>query len=1004
MTTPKPKGILKSVALFTLTLCSAVSVAQTTVSDMRGTVTDESGAPLANAIVTVRDEASGLTRNATTGSNGEFNLRNLPISDDYSVTVTSDGYAGERVEDVNLVLGQTTQLNFGLSSGGAIEEIVVTAAAAVVEQVAVGPAAVFGLETLETAPAINRNITDILRIDPRINVDEARGGINAIQCGGQNPRFNSFTIDGVKLNDSFGLNSNGYPTERIPFSYDAVKQVSVELAPFDVVYGGFTACNINSITKSGSNEWHGGLFFDYTDDSLIGDTLEGDRLNISDFDETRYGFNLGGPIIEDKLFFFAAYEELDGSNRFDRGPRGSGAVEEIEVSQAELDEIADIARNIYQYEPGGIPTSRPNSDEKLLAKLDWNINDQHRASFTYIYNDGFNTVQSDGDNNEFEFENHLYERGTELDAYTLSFFSDWTDKFSTEIRLQSLDVDNRQETVGGTDFGEIRVELDDVDVYLGGDDSRQSNDLNYTNDNIILRGTYLFDNGHKLTFGYERAELEVFNLFVQHTETEIRFEGIDNFRNGFADAIYYNNAPSNNPADAAAEWGYDINTVYLQDEFQVNDRLTITAGLRYDEYSTSDSPLENPDFVRDYGFSNSTNLDGEGLLQPRIAFTYDATDQLTVRGGVGIFEGGNPNVWLSNNFSANNVLQFGQRGRSFGYTDGSRSLFDSDVQYLAVEEGVPAGPGYGVPSELFNAVAGGVGDNFELNYLDPNFELPSDLKIALGMTYVSSGDYTWNADLIITEGDNTAIVKRADLEQVGTTEEGYPQYDSVREPAFVLTNSDVGNESVSLSVSVAKQYENGISFSLGYAYGDAEDVSPMTSSVAFSNYVNRAFFDPQEEVLSTSNYNTKHRLTLNASYQKAFFGDNLTTISLFGLARSGRPFSRGFNGTIDPYGFTPFLDFQDNVLRPGTSRNSEESPSWVKLDLRVEQEFPGFAEGHKGSAFFVIDNLTNLINDDWGILEEVSFPRSVDEDDERPASRVGDASQWQMRVGFTYDF
>jgi hypothetical protein len=392
------------------------------------------------------------------------------------------------------------------------------------------------------------------------------------------------------------------------------------------------------------------------------------------------------------------------------------------------------------------------------------------------------------------------------------------------------------------------------------------------------------------------------------------------------------------------------------------------------------------------------------LLQPRIAFTYDLNDQTTLRGGVGIFSGGNPNVWLSNNFSANNVLQFGQRGRSFGYTDGSRSLFDADVQYLGLESGVPAGPGYGIPAELFNAVAQGVGDNFEINYLDPNFELPSDTKIALGGTYISNGGYEWNADLIITEGDDTAIVLRGDLEQVGVTAEGYPQYDSVREPTFVLTNSEVGNESMSFAVSVAKTYDNGIDFGLGYSYGDAEDVSPMTSSVAFSNYQNRAFFDPQEQVLSTSNYNTKHRITLNANYRTTFWGDNVTTFSLFGLYRSGRPYSRAFNGTIDPYGFTPFLDFNSNVLRPGVARNAEESSSWTKVDFKIEQEFPGFRPDDRASAFFIIDNLTNLLNDDWGVLYEAGFPRNVDVDDDTPESRVGDASLWQIRMGFSYDF
>lgn len=997
---------LMSIAFFTTPVASN---AQETSSTVRGIVADENGRPIPATVITVVNEKTGLSRATETDQNGEFRIRNLPIGYDYSVSAASEGYVPERTEGLSVNLGQTANVDFVLAQGQAVEEIVVIGTVSPLQQVAVGPSATFDLQELQSAPAINRNITDVIRADARIYVDESRGDINAVQCGGKNPRFNSLTVDGVRLNDSFGLNSNGYPTERMPFSYDAISQVAVELAPFDVEYGGFSACNINAVTKSGGNEFSGSAFVDFTNDSLRADSLEGDAINSGSFEEQRYGFTFGGPLIQDRLFFFGAYEKLDGTNLFDRGPQGSGAVNEVDVTQAELDEILQISRDLYFYDPGFIPGGFDNEDEKLLVKLDWNISDQHRLAFTYNYNDGFNITQSDGDQSEFEFSNHLYERGAELNSYVGTLYSDWSENFSTEIRVGYLDLGNRQNSVGGTDFGEIRVELtdrpglDDIDVYLGGDDSRQANVLNYDVKNIALKGSYFLD-GHSLSFGYEREDLEVFNLFVQHTETEIRFDGIQNFRDGFADAIYYNNAPSNDPNDAAAVWGYALNTFYLQDEFQVGDRVTLVAGVRYDVYSTDDAPLENPDFVADYGFSNSTNLDGEGLLQPRLGFTIDVTADTVIHGGFGLYSGGNPNVWLSNNFSANNVLQFGQRGRSFGYTDGSRSLFDADVVYSGLEANLPAGagPGYGVPSELFNAVAGGTGDNFEINYLDPGFDLPSEWKFALGLTHVFPGDYVFNADVLLTEGENSAIILHGDLEQVGTTAEGYPQYDSVREPSFVLTNSSVGNRSFGYSLGLSKSFDNGFDFRVGYSYSDAEDVNPMTSSVAFSNYQNRAFFDPEEEKLSTSNYNIEHRLTFATTWRKALWADYMTTVSLYGSANSGRPYSIAFNGTIDPYGFTPFLDFRNNVLRPGVERNAETGSWWRKLDLRVSTELPSFGENHRASAFLVIDNLTNLLNDDWGILRQHNFPRTVLEGTEEP--RIGDASRYEIRFGLEYSF
>ena len=981
--------------------------AQETSSAIRGSVSADNGAAISNATVTIRNEDTGLTRSAQTNANGEFRIGGLPIGENYTVTATGAGYQGERITGVIVNLGQTADIDFALTDGAAIEEVVVTGTFSPLQQVAVGPSAVFGLDELQSAPAINRNITDVVRADPRLFVDESRGDINAVQCAGKNSRFNALTVDGVRLNDSFGLNSNGYPTERMPFSFDAISQVAVELAPFDVEYGGFSACNINAVTKSGGNQLSGSMFYDYTDDGLRGDSLEGDPRRSGSFDEVRYGINFGGPIIQDKLFFFAAYEKLDGANLFDRGAIGSGAVNEVDVTQAELDEIAQIARDLYLYDPGSVPSSFANEDEKLLIKIDWNINDQNRLAFTYNYNDGFNITESDGDSDEFEFSNHLYERGAELNSYVATLYSDWSDTLSTELRVGYQELDNRQNPVGGTDFGEIRVELadrpglQDVDVYLGSDDSRHANQLNYDVLNLAFKVKY-YRGDHNFTFGIERESLDIFNLFVQHVETEIRFEGIDNFRNGFADAIYYNNAPSNNAQDAAADWGYALNTLYAQDEFTVGDRWTFVVGARYDLYTSSDRPEENPIFVADYGFSNATNLDGEGLFQPRFGFTFDWTANTTLRGGIGLYSGGNPNVWLSNNFSANNVLQFGQRGRSFGYTDGTRSLFDADVVYRAVEDGAPAGAGagWGVPSELFDAVAGGTGDNFEINYLDPGFKIPSEWKFSLGLTHVFPRDYVFSADLLVTEGQDTAIVQRGDLEQVGTTPEGYPIYDSVREPSFVLRNSSEGNRSFTTSVALGKTYDNGFDFNVGYAYTDAEDVSPMTSSVAFSNYQNRAFFDPQEEVLSTSNYAIRHRFTFTTTYRREFWRGLETQISLYGSVNSGQPFSITVPGN-GIYNFTPFLE-GENVLEPGRERNDREGSYWRKLDLRVSQELPGFAPEHRFSAFFVIDNLTNLLNDDWGVLRQHAFPSTVVEGTEQPI--IGDASLYAISFGVQYSF
>ncbi|MEM1403119.1 MAG: TonB-dependent receptor [Pseudomonadota bacterium] len=970
--------------------------AQETTAAVRGVVTGSSGSPVAGATVTVTSLATGLTRTATTDDVGGYYIRQLPAGSNYRVSVASE-QGGASTESINLTVGQQAQLNYRLS---AVEEVIVVGTAAVVADTAIGPTAVFDLSAIQDSPAINRNINDIIGQDPRIYIDQSSSQ-DAIQCNGANPRFNSLTVDGIRLNDGFGLNSNGYPTQRMPFPFDSISSVAVEMAPMSVVYGGFSACNINAVTKSGSNELFGSVFMDYTSDSLQGDSLEGDDIAVTDYDETRYGFELGGALIKDKLFFYGAYEKYEGVDFNNRGAIGSGAVNEVLVTQAELDEIAAISRDVYGFDPG---TSAPGNfdfeDEKYIAKLDWYATDTQRVALTYMYNDSFNATPSDGDLVEFEFSDHFYNRGAELTSMIGSLYSDWTDNFSTEIRIARTDVDFLQQPRAGNEFGEIRVELDDVDVYLGGDDSRHANELDYTIDQFVFRGRYQLGS-HTITGGYEREEYDIFNLFYQHVDTEIRFDGIENFRNGLADRVYYGNALSNNQDDIAESFSYAINYFYLQDEWQVNDKLTVTYGIRYDYYETDDAPNLNSDFQASYGFGNNQTLDGRDLIQPRFGLTYDFSENLSFRGGVGLFSGGNPNVWLSNTYSNTNTTAVQAR------IDGM-DLFAQN--YVNCESGVPVqGPGYCVPQDIADVVAAGDGSNFEMNHLDPDFDIPGEWKYTAGLTWYAPMDWTITADLQIGRGVDSAIWKRADLDRVGTNDLGYPIYDSVRTPSFELTNASDGNESESLAFGAFKSWANGFDLRVGYAWTQAQDVNPMTSSIAFSNYIFRAFEDPQAETLGDSDWAIEHRFTTVLNYTADFFGGYETRISLFGQYNSGIPYSitlNGAAGTIGAYGFTPFLDFEENVLPIGGKRNGEEGSSFGKIDMRISQEIPGFSKDHRGQAFFVVDNLTNLLNDEWGIFREPNRPGVTAEDQAagQALQRVGETSLWSARIGLSYNF
>lgn len=672
------KAKLSKVAL-AVTLSAGLAgpvLAQETASSMQGRILTPTGTPAAGTTITVIHEPSGTLRQSTVGENGTFNLRGLRVGGPYKVIVDSDTYQDTTVESVFLELGNPFSLDLTLDDQSNIEVISVTASSiASTAFGTTGPQTVFDLESLQNAPAINRSIGDIVRADPRVFLDE--GGNDAISCGGQSPRFNSLTLDGIRLNDAFGLNRNGFPTERQPFSYDAIDQVAVELSPFDVEYGGFTACNINAVTKSGTNEFTGSAFFDFTSDSYRGEEVNGSERDNGNYTERRYGVNVGFPIIKDKLFFFGAYEKLEGVQLFNYDALGRT------VSQSDVNEIAEVAQRVYGYDVGGTPGSAPIEDEKILVKLDWNISDQHRANLVYNWNDGFSISQSDGGSSRLSLDNHFYERGAELTTIVGSLFSDWTDDFVTELRIGHTDLDNRQISLdAASGFGEAQIRTaDGGTVYIGPDDSRQSNNLDYKVFNFKLAGTYYYGD-HTITAGVEYEEVDVFNLFMQHSVGEYRFNSIADFEAGLADQIYYNNsAGTNNPDDAAASFKQDITTFYVQDEFYLTDDLKIMAGLRYERYGSDDTPTLNQNFTNRYGFPNTSNVDGLDLIQPRVGFNYTVNDDLEVRGGFGLYSGGNPNVWISNAYSNDGVTNVGTQVNRFGndipgFVRGETSIFD----------------------------------------------------------------------------------------------------------------------------------------------------------------------------------------------------------------------------------------------------------------------------------------------------------------------------------------
>ncbi|WJG08809.1 TonB-dependent receptor [Aliiglaciecola sp. LCG003] len=1041
---------------------STAAMAQETSSSIAGKITGPTGDAAVGTVLTIKHVPSGTVKTVVVNAAGQFSAKGLRVGGPYTVTVDSDKFEDATVDNVFLTLGETLPFELALNSQQNIERIAVTAA-----QVSsydfgqIGPGTTFSLADLETLPSADRDIKDIVRLDPRISISEDNGD-ESIICGGSHPRFSSLTVDGVRMNDSFGLNANGYPTTRMPFSFDAIDQVAVEIAPFDVQYGGFTGCNVNAVTKSGTNEIHGGVFFDYTSDSLSGDKIGDDTVDRGDYTVKRYGFNVGFPLLEDTLFGFVSYEKLEGAQIFDYAAVTGGAVSMDEVNRA-----IQIARDVYNYDAGGMPASAPVEDEKLLIKLDWNINEDHRASLVYNYNDGFLIDQSDDRSSNLTLSNHFYKKGAQLDSIVASVYSDWTDNFSTEVRIGRTKLDNTQEsTDAASGFGEVQISSlsGGGTIFLGPDDSRQSNDLDWENTTLKIAGTYYLDE-HTITGGYENENLDIYNLFMQHTIGEYRFggdrnrnsssgtSGLDDFEAGIADDVYYNNsAGTNNPIDAAATFSYSTHAAYVQDEWVIDD-LTLMYGLRYDWITSSDKPKYNALFEDRYGFSNQATFDGKDLLQPRFGFNWSAADNLEFRGGFGLYSGGNPNVWLSNSYSNDGVTNI--------------DTYRGDINIL---DAVKSGAGNAIYDPIqamvdqVTANNPSAGSEPSTNAVDPNFEMPSEWKYNAGVTYSTEDEYIFSVDFLHAKKQDSATIVDLSIQQTGdVTIDGRPIYEkrtlgadevtrNSRYSDLMLTNAKADGSSTTISFAVKKEYDFGLDVQFGYAYNESEDYNPMTSSVAYSNFTNIAVSDQNDPGVGTSNYEIPHNFTLSLRYSAEFVDGYKTRFSMFANRKAGRNFSYSFDNfqagtdladyrsllyvpTMDEYGSKVTFesaavqqDFDAFIASAGLEgyrgqivpRNSATSSWATRVDFRIDQDLPGFFDGHNANAFLVIKNLGNMLNSDWGIQRRGPFNTAsvveaeLNDDgtytysDVNPnvanESAFATGSLWEVRLGVKYNF
>ena len=1054
-------------------LATAPVFAQATSAGVGGRVVGTDGQPVAGAEVTITHTESGTVSRAVTGADGRYNARGLRVGGPYTITINATGEGTGGQDGVYLNLDKVNQVDVTLAGDGvttleSVEAIAGVYGSDVFSATKMGAGSNVTREQIDAFPSIQRNLQDYARLDPRVaQTDKSR---NEISVGGQNPRYNAIRVDGISTNDAFGLESNGLPTPKQPFSMDAIQEIAVDVANYDVTINGGVGGVINAVTKSGTNEFHGSVYGTYRDNGMVRENEDG-----SDFsgfeDDFVYGATIGGPIVKDKLFFFFNYEKQEtGAPGPTYGPEGSGASNIVGITQGNIDEIREIAQgygfDAGQYGVGGADTTA----EEYGLKVDWNINDNHRASFRYGTTDQSIANFPGFGSSEIALSTYSYQRDFELDSYTAQLFSDWNDVFSTEAKVSYRDYSAVRTPPSA--LPEIAVDIGNNTLNFGTEENTHANILETETWNAFFAGN-LFIGDHTIKFGADYEKNEIYNLFGRRSNGVYSFDSIQDFREGRPSFYRYYHPRNGDIDNVAAVWGLENLGLFVQDTWAVNYNLTLTFGLRYDEPIVDDEPLYNAAAEQAFGYDNRSTIDGNGLWQPRFGFnyTFDSERPAQLRGGFGLFQGAAANVWLSNPFT----------NTGFGYTDYTLSGSRVPTPPCNTPDGrcFVADPN----GQLVLIPPGQSGGRQSIDFVDPELGQPSVWKANLAI----DSELPWwgvvgAAELVLTQVKEAIYYEHLNLgapttfgpdgrpifwDEAGRDPNSWNQFGSQPSGMRVTNRANANDDfidaiiarptskgqSQQLTLSLNKPFnDSDWMWQLAYTYTNAEEVSPLTSSTSGSQWGNNVVFDPNQEVASRSSYEIRDRFTAAVSWKHAFFGDYNTMVSMFYEGRSGRPYSYVFDNDANgdnrfgndllyipkgpgdvlfgsPEEEAAFWDFVygneylNSHRGQVAERNGATSP-WVnQFDVRISQELPGFWEGHKSEIWLDILNVGNLLNKDWGQIEEVGFPFGrgvVEYGGIDPATgkyvyrfntpdglRIYDdrgISRWSLQVGFRYKF
>jgi hypothetical protein len=961
-----------------------------TTGSLTGYVADPNGDPLPGVTVVATLTATGTTYTAVTDGAGRFGIANAKVGGPYEVVASLPGFATQTIGDTAIRLGEATFLTIVLQLEAATEEIIITSQASdLITPTRMGATSSVSQRTIEALPTVQRSLYDFARTNPVFSTYSPDTTATVLSVAGRNPRYNNISIDGSVNNDVFGLADSGTPggqAETQPIQLDAVQEIQLVTSSFDVRQGGFTGGSLNVITRSGSNAFSGNVYGYTSSDSWVGSGPD-DFPELGTFDDTEYGASLGGPIAKDKAFFFVNY----GHNDLDR-PTGwsidgsTGQAWQDGAFVAEAEEFRQFNLDTYGYDPGGLgELTRETPSDKLFARVDFNLNPSNNLVARYNYVDASNVINRPG-SGSYEWANEAYDFTNKTNSIVAQWDAIFADSYFNQLRVTYQTIRDKRDGVGGR-FPHIQINNVDGDFNSWQAGTEQFSTFNQLDTDIIeITNDFTFFAGnHEITIGTHNEFYSFYNLFIQDGFGSYRFNTLADYYAG--NASQYDHTYANDPSNPADEFDTYQLGLYAGDTWRVKSNVTLTYGLRVDAPFFPDEPDYNPLADDAFGVRTDDIPSGNALWSPRVGFNWDITDDGTkqVRGGVGLFTGRTPYVWISNNYGRTGTRQ--TTIRAFG-SEGNWIPFNPDPDNQ--------------PTDIGGA------STQEINAIDPDFEFPQTWRANLAYDHRLPW---WNmvatAEVLYAKSANEIDYKNLNIVQTGETLpfDGRPVYEQLSSSfsgAYFLTNTDEG-DATNVILKLEKPYSNSPFWgSVSYTWGEANVVNDATSSRAVSNWQFTEAVDPNNVGLSASDFQVEHRGMINLNVELNRQSRWSTILSVFWNRQSGKPYTNIYafkfpsinedkfmsndliyvpsgpddveitNGTweqLDAYFSRAGLDGYKGGIAP---RNVENQPWVTQTDLAIRQNIP--VPG-KSSLQITLDifNFWNLIDDESGLVRYIPF-------------------------------